>query len=282
MNHLQHLRSPLSGQEQAYLLRALSDLESGSPRQWLLLEIAATFGAESASRRTRLLAFLARWLGMAVLWPLLAHWQLPGAALYQASARELGRCARQTLDDAALLLASLTALLAGLDSLPASRQFLASLVLLLGGAVKYWRVCQQHPVAMDAEPSGEEILPGAEAALGLQGLLLARGLPPPDALTLHTQLKSAPHVALPALLAALPELLPPAPARGEFLRIALFLWTLTILPALWLNSWEWGWIIAILWTLGLTRLSHRSKTFPALILAVAASVYLLARLIHVW
>lgn len=282
MTRLQQFLAPLSTPEKADVLRAWSDLESGSPRQWLLLEMAATLGAGHASWRTRLMAWLTRSLGIAVAWPLLAYWNLPGTALYQANARVLGRCARQTLDDAALLLASLTALLAGLNSLPASRQFVASLLLLLGGAVKYWRVCRQHRVEVEAEASGEEILPGAEATLGLQGLLFARGLPPREALALCTQLKTAPHATLPALLAALPELRPPAPARGEFLRIALFLWALAILPALWLNSWEWGWIIAILWALTLARFSHRSKIFPALILAVAASVYLVASLIHAW
>ncbi|MDR3412670.1 MAG: hypothetical protein P4L87_17290 [Formivibrio sp.] len=280
MNRLHQLLAPLSPPEQAALLHALSDLESGSPRQWLLLEIAATLGPAQASRRTRMAALVVRWLGIAVLFPLLAHWRLPGIALYQDKAHQLGRCARQAQDDSTLFLVSITALLAGFDRLPASRQFAAWLLLLLGGAVKYWRVRKQHPHRPEAEITGEETLPGAEAALGLQGMLLAQGLTPADAQELLGTLRNAPDQALPRLINALPTLAPPAPERHDFLRAALAGWCLAILPALWLNSWQWGWIIAVLWGMGLAWLAHRSKTFPALILALTLAAYLLARIAH--
>lgn len=280
MNRLRQLLAPLSPPEQAALLRALSDLESGSPRQWLLLEIAATLGPAQASRRTQVAALAARWLGISLLLPLLERWQLPGIALYQDNARLLGRCARQALDDASLLLVSLTALLAGFDRLPASRQFAAWLLLLIGGAIKYWRVHRRHPIIAAPENTGEEALPGAEAALGLHGLLLARGAEPVEANSLLANLRAAPHSQLSPITRALPELLPPPPERRDFLRAALAGWCAAILPALWLNGWQWGWIVTVLWAMGMAWFAHRSRTFPALILALTVCAYLLARIAH--
>ncbi len=280
MNHLQQFLAPLSPPEQAALLRALSDLESGSPRQWLLLEIAATLGPAQASLRTRVAALAARWLGIAVLLPLLEHWQMPGIQLYQANALLLGRTARRMIDDAALLLVSFTALLAGFDRLPASRQFVAWLLLLLGGAIKYWRVRKQHPLVPEPEITGEEALPGAEAALGLQGMLLTQGQTLAQAQDLLATLRTSPDQALPQLSRILPQLIPPRPIRRDFLWAAMAGWCLTIIPALWLNGWQWGWIVVVLWTMTLAWLTHRSRTFPALILALAVCAYLLARIAH--
>ncbi|MBS1155814.1 MAG: hypothetical protein H6R07_1738 [Proteobacteria bacterium] len=280
MNRLRQLLAPLSPPEQAALLRALSDLESGSPRQWLLLEIAATLGPAQASRRTQVAALVARWLGTAVLLPLLERWQLPGIEPYQNNAQLLGRCARQALDDASLLLVSLTALLAGFDRLPASRQFAAWLLLLIGGAIKYWRVHRHHPIIAAPENTGEETLPGAEAALGLHGLLLARGAEAAQARALLANLRAAPRTQLAPIATALPELLPPPPERRDFLRAALAGWCGAILPALWLNGWQWGWVVTVLWAMGLAWFAHRSRTFPALILALTVSAYLLARIAH--
>ena len=112
-------------------------------------------------------------------------------------------------------------LLAGFDRLPASRQFMAWLLLLLGGAIKYWRVRQRYPKLEPLEVSGEEILPGAEAALGLQGLLLAHGIAPRDAHALLARLRTDPQAHLPELTAALPALQPPTPQRRDFLRATL-------------------------------------------------------------
>jgi len=106
MQAIRHWLAPLLPTESAALLRELSDLESGSPRQWLLLEIAATLGPGETSRRTRLIAFLARGFGIAALLPLLERLRLPGVSLYRERAAALGRYARQAIDDAALLLAS--------------------------------------------------------------------------------------------------------------------------------------------------------------------------------
>lgn len=279
-NAFRQCLAPLSLPEQAALLRALSDLESGSPRQWLLLEIAATLGPAQASARTQVAAFAARWLGIAVLLPLLQRWQLPGIAPYQTNAQLLGRAARQALDDAALLLVSLTALLAGFDRLPASRQFAAWLLLLIGGAIKYWREHHRHPVIAAPEISGEESLPGAEAALGLHGLLLARGAEPVEANSLLANLRAAPHARLAPITRALPELQPPLPERRDFLRVALACWCMAILPALWLNGWQWGWIVTVLWAMALAWFAHRSRPFPALILALTVCAYVLARIAH--
>lgn len=277
---LHQLLTPLSPAESAALLRALSDLESGSPRQWLLLEIAATLGPAQNTRRVRVLAWIANGLGIAPLLPALYHLRLPGIQLYQQPASALGRCARQALDDAALLLVAFSALLAGFDRLPASRQFVACLLLLVGGAIKCWRVYKQHPNSANTSPI-EETLPGAEAALGLQGLLLAQGNSPAETLQLLSGLRAKPDTALPQLTSALPELLPPAPARHEFIRAALASWTLTILPALWLNGWKWGWLIVIFWVSGLAWAAHRRNTFVVLLAGLALTSFALARIAHV-
>ena len=279
-NALRHSLLPLTAPEQAALLRALSDLESGSPRQWFLLEVAASLGAAQASRRTVWAARLARALGVATLMPLWLRWQVPGLALYQANARALGHTARQVVDDAALLLACGSALLAGFDSLPASRQFAAWLLLLLGGAVKTWRIYKAHPLVEAPEVTGEEALPGAESALGLQGMLLARGVLASAALSLLAQLRVTPNSALPALVAALPELQPPPAARSEFLRAAVYPWSLAIAPALWLNAWQWGWIMVLLWLAALAWLAHGRKSFVALLLGASLLSFALARVAH--
>lgn len=280
MNIIKQFLTPLTTPEQSALLRALSDLESGSPRQWLLLEVASHLGAAQASRRVVWAVRLARWLGIATLMPLWQRWQVPGLALYQANARALGHTARQALDDAALLLACGCALLAGFDSLPASRQFVAWLLLLLGGAVKYWRTHKAHPLPELPEITGEETLPGAESALGLQGMLLARGVLASEALPLFAELRAAPNSALPALVAALPELQPPPATRADFLRAALATWCLAIAPALWLNAWQWGWIVVLLWLAALAWLAHGRKTFVALLLGSALASFALARIAH--
>lgn len=275
----QTLAAPLERSEAAALLRALSDLESGSPRQWLLLEMAAALGPAQASRRSRCLAWLAGKVGIAALLPVLRHLHWPGYTLYQQPARALGRCARQTLDDAALLLMACSALLAGFDRLPASRQFVACLLLLVGGVIKYWRVRRAHPPRLDTGAE-EESLPGAEAALGLQGLLLARGVPPHVCAQRLAELRSQFDAALPRLIAHLPELLPPQPARQEFTRTALACWTLAILPALWLNGWQWGWLLTLLWLLGLAWLAHRRRAFLLLLGGLALASFALARIAH--
>ena len=280
MQAIRHWLAPLSPAESAALLRELSDLESGSPRQWLLLEIAATLGPGETSRRTRLIAFLARGFGIAALLPLLERLRLPGVSLYRERAAALGRYARQAIDDAALLLASFSALLAGFDRLPASRQFMAWLLLLIGGAIKLWRIRRRHPKPEPLEVSGEEVLPGAEAALGLQGLLLAHGIAPRDALALLAGLRADPQSQIPVLVAALPALQPPAPARGDLLRAALAGWSLTILPALWLNGWQWGWIGAVLWAAALCWIAHHRKTFILLLTATTLTSFGLARIAH--
>ncbi len=281
MQAIKHWLTQLSPTESAALLRSLSDLESGSPRQWLLLEIAATLGPGKASRRTQLITFLARGLGIAILLPLLESLRLPGVRIYREPAAALGQCARQAIDDAALLLASFSALLAGFDRLPASRQFAAWLLLLIGGAIKYWRVRQRYPKPEPLEISGEEILPGAEAALGLQGLLLAHGIAPRDAHALLARLRTDPQAHLPELTAALPALQPPAPQRRDFLRATLAGWCLTILPALWLNGWQWGWIGAVLWAAALCWIAHRRKTFVLLLAATTLASFGLARIAHI-
>lgn len=281
MHPLPTLLAPLSRPEQSALLRALSDLESGSPRQWLLLEIAATLGPAQGSRRTWLLTRLADWLGTPALLSVLECLQLPGLDIYRDNARLLERSVRQALDDATLLLVSFSALLAGFDRLPATSQFAACLLLLAGGAIKLWREYRRHPIAAEPDITGEEILPGAEAALGLQGLLLNKGITPTEAIHLLANLRHDPASALPTLRATLPELAPPHPARKEHLYATLVGWCLPIVPALWLNGWTWGWVLTVLWTLGLAWLVHHNRRLPALILALAVLAWALARIAHV-
>lgn len=276
---LQQWLAPLSAAESSALLRELSDIESGSPRQWLLLEAAAACGAAASSRRVRLLGSLARAIGIAPLLPLWRRLHLPAIELYLQPATKLGRCARQALDDASLLLVALCALLAGFDRLPASRQFVVCLLLLLGGVIKAWRIYRQF--SADGEMALlEETLPGAEAALGLQGLLLARGSSPAETRSLLLEWRSAPESGLSGLLAALPELAPPAPRCHEYVWAALAAWTLALLPALWLNRWQWGWLLALLWVVGLAWLAHRRRTFILLLPGVALASFLLARIAH--
>lgn len=276
---LKQILVPLSSAEQAWLLRALSDLESGAPRQWLFLEIAATLGPAQASRRARLLALAARVVGIAPLLPILERLHLPCMAIYQRNALALGRSARQSFDDAALLLVAFTALLAGFDRLPATRQFVACLLLLIGGVIKYWRVRRRHTPEKQAQPE-EEHLPGAEAALGLQGLLLARGTSPAEVISLLSGLRNALPSTLPRLVAALPELLPEHPLRHEFVRATLAGWILALLPALWLDGWKWSWLLVILWIAGLAWFFHRRGTFVGLVLGLALASFALARIAH--
>ena len=279
MTFLQQQLIPLSRPEQAALLRALSDLESGSARQWLFLEIAATLGPAQASQRTRLLAFIGRIVGIAPLLPILDRLQLPGVAIYRRNALALGRSARQTFDDAALLLVAFSTLLAGFDRLPATRQFAACLLLLIGGVIKYWRVRRLHTHHEKALPD-EEYIPGAEAALGLQSLLLTRGVTTAETITLLTGLRTTLPATLPRLVSALPELLPEHPTRHEFIRAALAGWVVTILPTLWLDSWKWSWLLVVLWVTGLAWLVHRRKTFVGLVLGLALASFALARIAH--
>lgn len=280
MRLLQNLLAPLSRPEQAHLLRALSDLESGSPRQWLLLEIAAALGSAQHSRRTRLLARLAGWLGIAPLLPVLNSLQQVGLDIYRDQARMQGQILRQGFDDAALLLACLSALMAGFDLLPASSQFAAWLLLLLGGAIKLWRARRHYPPAPTTAVTGEEVLPGAEAALGLHGLLMSKDIATRQASELLAELVRDPQAGLPPLVAALPELTPPAPSQRELRRATLAGWLLPIVPALWLNGWNWGWLLSICWVLSLAWLLHRNRKFLLLIAGISALTWLLARLAH--
>jgi hypothetical protein len=205
--------------------------------------------------------------------------RLPAVELYRQPATKLGRCARLALDDASLLLVAFCALLAGFDRLPASRQFVVCLLLLLGGVIKVWRIYRQYPVDAEAVLL-EETLPGAEAALGLQGLLLARGSSPADTRSLVLEWRHDSERALPGLLAALPELAPPPPRRHEFVWSTLAGWFVALLPALWLNRWQWGWLLALLWVVALAWLAHRRKTFVLLLPGVALTCFLLARITH--
>ncbi len=281
MPPLQTLLAPLSRPEQSALLRALSDLESGSPRQWLLLEIAATLGPAQGSRRTKFLACLAGWIGISGMMPTLVRLQQSGLDIYRDNAYLLGQTMRQSFDDAALLLICLSALLAGFDRLPATSQFTAWLLLLTGAGIKLWREYRRHPIQPEPDITGEETLPGAEAALGLQGLLLSQGVTPAGALQLLGALRHDPVSSLPDLQAALPELAPALPDRRDFRRAIVLGWSLPIVPALWLNGWTWGWLISFGCVLGMSWLIHGNRRFPALILGVATLTWGLSRIAHV-
>lgn len=262
--------------EIAALLRALSDFESGSPRQWLFLELASLYPPPTHKH------FYSRYLrrfGPTLCSHWLAQRSMPAMALYQSKHQHLLGIIKQNINDASLLLAGSLALLAGFGRLPASMQFVCWLLWIGGGCYKLWRWLRQ-PAPHAHEVSGEEALPGTEAALGLQSLLLARGLSPSQAGALLQQVQNNIDMALPALLNILPELEPPPLLRHHQTWAILLSWSLVLLPAPWLLGWTWGWLSVIALLAFLSGYLHRRPLAPALIILTSLFCYGLARFVH--
>jgi hypothetical protein len=267
-----------SSSDKAAIYLALSDYESGSPRQWYFLELASLEAKEPRSKRARFWIFLLAKLGPTLLTPALIKRGLSGAILYQNAAQHRYQLICQSLNDAILLNVSLLALLAGFERLTASLQF-SLWLLAIGGAS--WQIWRARATFIEPAPHS---LPGAEASLGLYGLLIAKGLAPTLATQLLHGLRQQPAQAITLLQKHLPELIPPTGSRHAKLFKACS-WLIPLLPCAWLLGLlpaDWGWMICCLMLIAATYPVNRQWQIPALVGLAAVCVYALARLVHWW
>ena len=267
---------PFTSADKNHLLNALSDRESGSVRQWFFLELAAQEEKGARSKRVHCWLWLLALLGPALLTPSLIRRGLTGAQLFQPAAGFRFQLLRQSLNDALLLGVSLMALLAGFDRLTASQQFALWLLAIGGAAWQIWRTRQPPP------PDESNDLPGAEASLGLYGVLIAKGLTPDLAQQLITEIRLSRGSQLSALLRHLPELSVPAASRHmRFFKVSA--WFAALLPGTWLLGLlhaSWGWIACCLLMICASWLINRQWQTPALISLASLLVYALAKLVH--
>jgi hypothetical protein len=270
--------SMFSSSDKAAIYLVLSDHESGSPRQWYFLELAALEAKEPRSKRARFWIFLLAKLGPALLTPALIKRGLNGAILYQNAAQHRYQLICQSLNDAILLNVSLLALLAGFERLTASLQFSLWLLAIGGAGWQTWRAR-----ATFIEPAPHN-LPGAEASLGLYGLLIAKGLAPTLATQLLHDLRKQSAHAIASLQKHLPELIPPTGSRHAKSFKACS-WLIPLLPCAWLLGLlpaDRGWMICCLLLIAATYLVNRQWQTPALVGLAAVCVYALARLVYWW
>ncbi|MDW5418066.1 hypothetical protein R6242_15985 [Iodobacter sp. CM08] len=270
--------SMFSSSDKSAIYLALSDHESGSPRQWYFLELAALEAKGPYSKRARWWIFLLARLGPALLTPALIKRGLSGAALYQSAAQHRYQLICQSLNDTILLNVSLLALLAGFERLTASQQFALWLLAISGASWQIWRTRATY-----IEPAAHN-LPGAEASLGLYGLLIAKGLEPTFATQLLKGLRQQPAQASTQLQKHLPELIPPIGSRhAKSLKACS--WLIPLLPCTWLLgllATSWGWMICCLLLIAASYPVNRQWQTPALIGLATVCVYALARLVHWW
>lgn len=189
---------PLAASSLSCLYQALSDAESGTPRQWLYLELAAACSPLTPpGRGVLLLAWFIRQGGVSLAWPILEGLHLPGLAPYRPlPGISSARCAR----GGALVGATLIAGLCSLSALPATRQWLLVLLMVLGaglmagisGLISRRQILLQR---REANRVMAELTP-AESALGLSGLLVSAGKPLDEAAKMVAMLRQAPDVAL--------------------------------------------------------------------------------------
>ncbi|TJZ78922.1 hypothetical protein [Chitiniphilus eburneus] len=273
---------PFDDGERAALLRRLSDLDAGTPRQWLWLELAAgtATGETPRTRRIgRLLALGGPWLA----WRWLRRAELPGLTLYARLAGSLRARLRHARQDGLLCVLCLPALLAGFERLPAIQAMSAWLVVLLGTLWQAWRQpgAQASTHTADDDGDGEEELPGPEAALGLAGMLIGAGQAPLAAQRLVVQLRAAPDATLPALLAVLPTLAPSPPPPATRRWLTCLHWLAATLPPAWLIGalpTPWGLGAAVAYGVLLAAKASRGT---ALLVAVATLLaHALGRLGH--
>ncbi|WP_148717022.1 hypothetical protein [Chitinolyticbacter meiyuanensis] len=268
---------PFDVGETAALQRVLSDLEAGTTRQWYWLELSQQHPA-ALSRRVRTLAWLLRRGGPALAWPWLRG-RLAGTALYATPGETLWRRLAQVRQDALLAVLCSGALLAGFERLAATQAFAAWCIAGIGALWQAWRVpAVPPPPELDDD---SEILPGPESSLGLAGMLMGRGLSPQAAMTLVASLRQRQDAAVPALLAAMPELAPPPPtaALQRWLRAGQWLFaTLPVALVAGVLPSPWGMALGAAWG---TLLAARNGRSTALLVALAALIaYALGRLGH--
>jgi hypothetical protein len=274
----------LSEAEQSDLIRQISDLESGHPRQWYWLEIAQTLAGAQRSRRTRLIGIALNLFGTKACSPILIKTKIKGGELYQQTAAQLVAFGRHKINDALLFAGSLLSIMVGFGLLPASLQF-AAWCLAIGGAL--WHMARQIKTrpsqALQINPDTAPELPGAESSLGLPAILLASGLSSPLALSLVKGIKQDPATFIEPLLLNYPALRPEPEAE---------LWIkLSITSTGWLglgliNSWligllptHWGTLCAMLLMLAIAMWINTKKQ-ALVILGTWLGVFLLASLAH--
>lgn len=250
--------------EQGCILRGLSDLESGNTRQWFWLEAASTLPAGMPTLRVRLLLLALRCCGPARLLPLLHRCGIPAMALYQAGHQARIERWQSVLNDALLGIGATLAICAGFGWLAASSQFAVWLACCGALLIASWRTLRSQPPAA-GEFDENDLLPGAEASIGLTAMLLARGCPAGTASRLVHLLRESPDTALPLLAAALPELAE-APMHGKWLRwrTMLITWAGISLIITKINGFTpipYNYLVSFLLLLGLALLAraHRSQ-----------------------
>ncbi|GGP23397.1 hypothetical protein [Silvimonas iriomotensis] len=212
----------------------LSDLESGTARQWYWLEIAALYPAAAASGTSRFVCRLLRRFGPLLCWSALLKSGVEGTGLYAPQMQLLQRRTRQVLQDAALFTAVIPMLLAGFGRLPATVAFTLWLGVLLGPVWLALNIVRKTPAPVVPDLNGTDELPdraGPEDVVGLQAMLVATGIAPRQAGLLISNLHTEPLTALPMLGSLLPDLVPPPPTRREYILNAIRTWLAVTLPA---------------------------------------------------
>lgn len=273
----------LTPAEQGTLVRLLSDLESGSARQWYWLEIAQKYPASIVSKKTKIISISLYALGINACMAILAKLGIKGLNLYQTASQYFWALAQHKVNDALLFSGCVLSLLLGFNRLPASQQ-LALWCLALGGAAwQIWRTVQQFTPAALPE-SDEESLPGAESSLGLQGMLLAAGVSPAVSTALVKGIAQDPAGFLAPLLVNLPSLAPdPQPSRTQKVYLSatpwlvigvISSWLIGLLPALWGGGVVLILMLATGWGI------HRALKPVGLLATSWLACGLLARLTH--
>ena len=264
-------------------MRQLSDLESGSSRQWYWLEIAQRYPASQPNKKTKVLGITLQVFGINGCVAILSILGLKGLKLYCITSQRFWCLAQHKANDALLFSGCVLALLLGFNRLPASQQLAAWCLALGGAAWQIGRVFRQFVPAIEPE-TDEEISPGAEASLGLQGILLAAGATPAVSSTLVKGIVQDPAGFLAPLLANLPSLAPdPQPSRRQQLVLSALPWLIVGLSSSWLIGHLplfWGTGIALLLMLAMAWGIHRTAK-PVLLIAGSWLICgLLAQLAH--
>lgn len=246
------------------LYMALADHESGTPRQWLYLELAAQQTAGGiVPPPARLGVWLLQHASPALAIAYLAALRLPGLAPYGF---QLDSRSPYYARNGALLAAALLAVLTGLGSQNLTRQFVLLLILLLGSmavalsvGIRARRAATYQKLA--AEETALSLAP-AEAALGLSGMLVAAGEPLDVAAAKVAAIRTSPDRALDR--ATLQQLGLGAPA-GFFIHLVALRATLSFTAGLlavswpcWLTARPWQCLPALL-GIGLTAFVFQSQ-----------------------
>ncbi|WP_410498889.1 hypothetical protein [Chitinibacter sp. S2-10] len=274
----------LSKAEQSYLIRLISDLESGHARQWYWLEIAQSLPAAQKTRKATTMGIAIKVLGINACSPILHKMQLKGIGLYQRSGIKFTAFFKQKVSDALLFSGCLLALLQGFHRLPASLQF-ATWCLALGGA--FWHLWQEFRSSQSTNNASileSDELPGAEASLGLPSIMLAAGVKAETSLQLVKGLKYDPDAVIAPLIQALPSIEPDAdPSSKQKYLLAGFPWL--VLGGI--NSWligvapeYWGSVFALAMMAGLAYFTHRQRHTWLIMTGSWLSCFALASLVH--